>query len=59
MSGSDGVAELNRITTPVPDIACQQSGPPDGPRVLERAGHNPPQEAPKAFAPAVLELCKE
>jgi len=27
-------------------------------RVLERVGHNPPQEAPKAFADAVLELAR-
>jgi len=42
MSGSDGVAELNRITTTVLDIACQQSGPPDGP---SRAGKSRPQSA--------------
>jgi pimeloyl-ACP methyl ester carboxylesterase len=27
-------------------------------RVLENVGHNPPQEAPQAFAEAILELCK-
>ena len=27
-------------------------------RVLENVGHNPPQEAPRAFADAVLELCE-
>ena len=27
-------------------------------RVFEDVGHNPPQEAPRAFAEAVLELCK-
>jgi pimeloyl-ACP methyl ester carboxylesterase len=27
-------------------------------RVLESVGHNPPQEAPKIFADAVLQLCK-
>jgi pimeloyl-ACP methyl ester carboxylesterase len=27
-------------------------------RVLENIGHNPPQEDPKAFANAILELCK-
>jgi pimeloyl-ACP methyl ester carboxylesterase len=27
-------------------------------RVLENVGHNPPQEDPKSFAAAVLELCK-
>ena len=26
-------------------------------RVLERVGHNPPQEAPEEFARAVLDLC--
>jgi pimeloyl-ACP methyl ester carboxylesterase len=27
-------------------------------RVLENVGHNPPQEAPQAFADAILQLCK-
>jgi pimeloyl-ACP methyl ester carboxylesterase len=27
-------------------------------RVLENIGHNPPQEAPQAFADAILQLCK-
>jgi pimeloyl-ACP methyl ester carboxylesterase len=27
-------------------------------RVLENVGHNPPQEAPRAFAEAVLQLCE-
>jgi pimeloyl-ACP methyl ester carboxylesterase len=27
-------------------------------RVLENVGHNPPQEAPQAFADAILELCR-
>jgi pimeloyl-ACP methyl ester carboxylesterase len=27
-------------------------------RVFEDVGHNPPQEAPRAFAEAVLDLCK-
>jgi pimeloyl-ACP methyl ester carboxylesterase len=27
-------------------------------RVLEHVGHNPPQEAPRAFAEAVLQLCE-
>jgi pimeloyl-ACP methyl ester carboxylesterase len=27
-------------------------------RVLENIGHNPPQEAPRAFAEAILELCR-
>ena len=27
-------------------------------RVLAGVGHNPPQEAPQAFAEAVLELCR-
>lgn len=27
-------------------------------RVLENVGHNPPQEAPRAFADAILRLCK-
>ncbi|MDB5630026.1 MAG: epoxide hydrolase protein [Tardiphaga sp.] len=27
-------------------------------RVLEGVGHNPPQEAPRAFVAAVLELCR-
>jgi pimeloyl-ACP methyl ester carboxylesterase len=27
-------------------------------RVLENVGHNPPQEAPRQFAEAVLQLCK-
>jgi pimeloyl-ACP methyl ester carboxylesterase len=27
-------------------------------RVLENIGHNPPQEAPQAFADAILELCR-
>lgn len=27
-------------------------------RLFENVGHNPPQEAPKAFAQAVLDLCK-
>ena len=28
-------------------------------RVLENVGHNPPHEAPQAFADAVLQLCKD
>jgi pimeloyl-ACP methyl ester carboxylesterase len=28
-------------------------------RVLENVGHNPPQEAPQAFADAILQLCKD
>jgi pimeloyl-ACP methyl ester carboxylesterase len=27
-------------------------------RVLDNVGHNPPQEAPQAFADAILQLCK-
>jgi pimeloyl-ACP methyl ester carboxylesterase len=27
-------------------------------RVLENIGHNPPQEAPQAFAEAILQLCR-
>jgi pimeloyl-ACP methyl ester carboxylesterase len=27
-------------------------------RVFENVGHNPPQEDPKAFAEAALDLCK-
>ena len=27
-------------------------------RVLENVGHNPPQEAPQAFADAILQLCR-
>jgi pimeloyl-ACP methyl ester carboxylesterase len=27
-------------------------------RLFENVGHNPPQEAPRAFAEAVLDLCK-
>jgi pimeloyl-ACP methyl ester carboxylesterase len=28
-------------------------------RVLDNVGHNPPQEAPKAFAEAILLLCED
>ena len=28
-------------------------------RVLENVGHNVPQEAPQAFADAILQLCKD
>jgi len=28
-------------------------------RVVENAGHNVPQEAPRAFADAILQLCKD
>jgi pimeloyl-ACP methyl ester carboxylesterase len=27
-------------------------------RVLDNVGHNPPQEAPQAFADAILQLCR-
>jgi pimeloyl-ACP methyl ester carboxylesterase len=45
---------------PMPD-ADNQSKHFTGPyerRVLENVGHNPPQEAPRAFADAILQLCR-